>query len=205
MKRRNISPKKRYAVFERDNFTCQYCGRSVTKDNIKLEVDHKIPYSKGGSDEMHNLITSCFDCNRGKRDFLNYSKISIENITPELAYEVLPIIVKMLRGNTEGIKNNKKEYQKQLLKNLDRTMGIFNIRSDKYNTGMPFYKFLDTIEEKYKEYIKNNFTVLSSNESHLHLYKEYYSVKSDTDVAIKLIEGCRIPSKFIKNIIHQDY
>jgi hypothetical protein len=31
-----------------------------------LEVDHIEPVSKGGSDEYANLITSCFDCNRGK-------------------------------------------------------------------------------------------------------------------------------------------
>jgi hypothetical protein len=32
-----------------------------------LEVDHIHPVSKGGTDDSMNLITSCFDCNRGKR------------------------------------------------------------------------------------------------------------------------------------------
>ena len=31
-----------------------------------MEVDHIIAVSKGGSNESDNLITSCFDCNRGK-------------------------------------------------------------------------------------------------------------------------------------------
>lgn len=31
-----------------------------------LEVDHIIPVSEGGSDEMDNLTTSCWECNRGK-------------------------------------------------------------------------------------------------------------------------------------------
>ena len=35
---------------------------------VVLEVDHIMPRSKNGSDDMENLITSCFDCNRGKRD-----------------------------------------------------------------------------------------------------------------------------------------
>lgn len=31
-----------------------------------LEIDHIHPVSKGGDNEESNLITSCYDCNRGK-------------------------------------------------------------------------------------------------------------------------------------------
>lgn len=51
-------------VFHRDNYVCYYCGEK----GGKLEVDHIVPFSKGGSDEMDNLITSCLRCNRQKRD-----------------------------------------------------------------------------------------------------------------------------------------
>lgn len=51
-------------VFKRDNYTCQYCGQI----GGKLEADHINPFSKGGSDEMSNLITSCRKCNRQKKD-----------------------------------------------------------------------------------------------------------------------------------------
>ena len=63
-KRKNISKKVRFEVFKRDSFTCQYCGKSAP-DTV-LEVDHIIPVSKGGDNDISNLITSCFDCNRGK-------------------------------------------------------------------------------------------------------------------------------------------
>ena len=33
-----------------------------------LEVDHIKPVSKGGTNEIINLVTSCRDCNRGKSD-----------------------------------------------------------------------------------------------------------------------------------------
>jgi len=33
---------------------------------VPLEVDHVVPVSKGGKNDMANLITACFDCNRGK-------------------------------------------------------------------------------------------------------------------------------------------
>ena len=54
----------RKMVYERDNYTCVYCGAR----GVKFEVDHKIPFSRGGSDEMDNLVTACMCCNRQKRD-----------------------------------------------------------------------------------------------------------------------------------------
>lgn len=54
----------RFEVFKRDKFTCQYCGESAP--NVILEVDHIDPVSKGGTNDIMNLITSCRDCNRGK-------------------------------------------------------------------------------------------------------------------------------------------
>lgn len=67
---RDISLKIRFEILQRDNFTCQYCGKNTKEDKIKLEIDHKIPISKGGSNNPHNLITSCSECNRGKGSIL---------------------------------------------------------------------------------------------------------------------------------------
>ena len=63
-KRKSLSKKIRFEVFKRDNFTCRYCGKSAP--DVVLEVDHIIPVSKGGTDDICNLATSCLDCNRGK-------------------------------------------------------------------------------------------------------------------------------------------
>ena len=60
----SASLKLRFQVFKRDNFTCQYCGRKTPE--VILELEHIIPLSKGGTDELDNLTTSCFECNRGK-------------------------------------------------------------------------------------------------------------------------------------------
>jgi len=54
----------RFEVFKRDKFTCHYCGRKAP--DVVLHVDHIEPVSKGGTDDIVNLITSCFDCNLGK-------------------------------------------------------------------------------------------------------------------------------------------
>lgn len=59
-----ISKRFRFEVFKRDSFRCGYCGK--TPPQTILEVDHIDPKKNGGKDDLNNLITSCFDCNRGK-------------------------------------------------------------------------------------------------------------------------------------------
>lgn len=61
---RSISKSLRFAVLRRDDFSCTYCGRRPPE--VKLHIDHVIPWSKGGTTEMINLRAACEDCNLGK-------------------------------------------------------------------------------------------------------------------------------------------
>lgn len=65
-KRKPISARTRFEVFKRDSFKCQYCGKSAPE--VILHVDHIKPVSKGGDNEIVNLVTSCDQCNLGKSD-----------------------------------------------------------------------------------------------------------------------------------------
>jgi hypothetical protein len=65
-KRKALSKKIRFEVLKRDKFTCKWCGKSAVQDDVVLEIDHIIPVKEGGDNHMLNLVTSCFDCNRGK-------------------------------------------------------------------------------------------------------------------------------------------
>lgn len=66
-KRRLISGTTRQNVLMRDNYTCQICGATV-KDGAKLEIDHIIPHSKGGTNHENNLQVLCQQCNREKHN-----------------------------------------------------------------------------------------------------------------------------------------
>lgn len=77
-KRSPISPKLRFKIFERDNFTCQYCGEK--QPNVTLEIDHIKPVSKGGENNINNLRTSCKQCNIGKGAMIIGRNRIMENI-----------------------------------------------------------------------------------------------------------------------------
>lgn len=64
-KRVKVMPALRWQVFQRDDWKCVSCGRKAA-DGIILHVDHMIPRSKGGKDELENYQTLCHLCNIGK-------------------------------------------------------------------------------------------------------------------------------------------
>lgn len=62
--RAEMTLKKRFQIFKRDNFCCVKCGRRPPETT--LYIDHIIPVSKFGTNSDINLQTLCFECNMGK-------------------------------------------------------------------------------------------------------------------------------------------
>jgi len=63
-----MKPDPRQHIYERDNFTCRYCGWSgVTNFDQgllgSLTIDHVVPKKHGGSEEDSNLVVACHVCN----------------------------------------------------------------------------------------------------------------------------------------------
>ncbi|MFL5844504.1 MAG: HNH endonuclease [Solirubrobacteraceae bacterium] len=61
VKRETISERVRHEVWRRERGTCVDCG-----SRGRLEFDHIIPVSKGGSSTVRNLEIRCQGCNRSK-------------------------------------------------------------------------------------------------------------------------------------------
>jgi len=74
-----VSKKLRFSVFERDDFTCQYCGKNPNEHDIVLEVDHGVSVFDGGDNSLENLVTACFDCNRGKGKKTSIKKVKTKS------------------------------------------------------------------------------------------------------------------------------
>lgn len=99
--RKALSKKLRFEVFKRDNFTCQYCGAKAP-DAI-LEVDHITPVSKGGTNNILNLITACKGCNSGKTNIplSDYSAVSKQRKQAEEMQERREMIKLMSKWQVE--------------------------------------------------------------------------------------------------------
>lgn len=121
-KRQAISKTVRFEVFKRDKFKCQYCGASAP--HVLLQVDHINPIANNGTNELLNLITSCFDCNNGKRDKLLTDDTRITKQKEQLEQlqerrEQLEMMMEWhqgLKNLDEETVNKLKDYWEQLAK-----------------------------------------------------------------------------------------
>lgn len=145
MPRVGLSKKVRFEIFKRDQFRCRYCGKPVGL-GVVLEVDHIVPVAEGGTNDPANLVTSCFDCNRGKskrllsdpgvieadhkqrvkafkeqreqiRALIEYSKDQ-ENLVSELTRDVVRPILESLAEPEKDIPNDWKQSVKLFLEVL---------------------------------------------------------------------------------------
>lgn len=63
-KREAISKRLRFEILRRDGSSCRYCGRNAP--DVEIQVDHIVPVSLGGTNDLLNLVAACVDCNNGK-------------------------------------------------------------------------------------------------------------------------------------------
>lgn len=63
--RKPISADTRDFILQRDNYRCVKCN-----SRLKLEIDHIVPISRGGDNDIDNLQTLCKTCNVRKSNKL---------------------------------------------------------------------------------------------------------------------------------------
>lgn len=55
-------------------YTCIRCGKKLRKGDV--DIDHIIPQSRGGSNDINNLQCMCRTCNRSKQDDIDLNTVS---------------------------------------------------------------------------------------------------------------------------------
>ena len=74
---RHSVPVTRRAVFGRDGYTCQYCGRQAES------IDHVLPRSRGGEHTWENVVACCRTCNMRKGDRLPHEAGLVLHAKPQ--------------------------------------------------------------------------------------------------------------------------
>ena len=78
---RAVNWRLRFLVMQRDGFRCCNCGASPAKGHaVSLQVDHVLPWSRGGETTFENLQTLCETCNIGKSDLSATSRASDKDL-----------------------------------------------------------------------------------------------------------------------------
>lgn len=67
-KRKKYSKEERKIIYNKSNGCCELCGKRLLFEEITL--DHIVPLSMGGADDMENLQASCYACNQFKSNIL---------------------------------------------------------------------------------------------------------------------------------------
>ncbi|SKC88460.1 HNH endonuclease [Maledivibacter halophilus] len=67
---------KKY-IYIRDCGMCYFCGKKLLFKQMSL--DHYFPKSKGGPDDIFNLVCSCRKCNKYKKSFVpdDYKEVMV--------------------------------------------------------------------------------------------------------------------------------
>jgi hypothetical protein len=173
MDRKSISKKLRFEVFERNKFTCQYCGRSPQAHDCTLEADHIISVKNGGTNDINNLITSCWDCNRGKgAKTTHLPVIPDKEIELELAKERLEQVIAI------------NEYQRKINEIVEKT------KETKYEPIIPYLENLNQVLiEKIKKTFDKNVPMVSVN-VFIELIELAREKTKTVDDFMKFLNGC---------------
>ena len=67
--RRKFTEYERKTVYAKADGRCSICGRPIRFD--AMTIDHKVPLSKGGTNEISNLQSACEVCNLLKTSYRN--------------------------------------------------------------------------------------------------------------------------------------
>lgn len=166
--RQPISKKIRFELFKRDNFTCQYCGK--TPPTVVLEIDHIHPVSKGGKNGHDNLITACFDCNRGKSDGL----LSSVPETITLKAEVIAEREEQIKAFNKLLASKRRREDKQIAE-------LENI----YQETFEEYSW----KQKFRDSIRNNFMPFLAQDQLMMAISKACSKCADHEATLKYFCG----------------
>lgn len=172
-------------VLKRDGYRCVKCGASH-KDK-RLEVDHIIPVAKGGTNDIDNLRTLCWECNRDEGDILPDLGLKYDI---EIKENELNTLNRLLQENKNKLNSTSDEDDKieyryniiQLEKDISLVSTELNELKIKYQEEQESIR-LENEDKERKEFLFKKLVVTLSPTEKL-ILKEYYGLNNLSDEAM---------------------
>lgn len=172
-------------VFKRDGYRCVRCGASNKEK--RLEVDHIIPISRGGTNDIGNLQTLCWECNKDKGSVVPDLGLKYDIEIKENELKTLNRLIKENKNklNAATNENDRIEYAfniKQLEKDISSVSEELNELKIKYQDEQDRIK-IEKEEKERKEFLFKKLSVKLSPIEIL-ILKEHFDLNSLTDEAM---------------------
>lgn len=68
--RREFTYPEKQQIYEKSDYRCCWCGKKIEIHGKDSTIEHFIPISKGGTNDLKNLVCLCYDCNQAKNDMI---------------------------------------------------------------------------------------------------------------------------------------
>lgn len=180
-----FSEEIRDKVFRRDGYRCVKCG--AHRDQKRLEVDHIIPISKGGTNDIGNLQTLCWECNKDKGSIVPNLGLKYDI---EIKENELKTLNKLLQDNKEKLKNatnenDEIEYQFNI-NQLERD--IFSVNEELNKLQISYQEEQERIKIEKEEKERKEFLfkklVVKLTPIEILVLKEHYGLDNLSDEAM---------------------
>jgi len=123
---------KKY-IYERDNRKCYFCNKDLLFHQISL--DHYLPKSEKGPDDLFNIVLSCKKCNKYKKNKIpvDYEEVWLSNFKQA-------IMDKRITSSVTKLKHKELEDFSKMLDKIESIQEDWTVLQGK----------------KYRVYVKNN-------------------------------------------------
>ena len=205
--RGSISRATRRRVYQRDEFTCQFCRERFTR--TELTIDHLVPLDRGGLDEITNYVTCCKRCNQMKANLPTEEFVALLNIPlcdlpvhgdPVIDNEDLPIGIRQLRRilydqyRKENLHLTGKQAQKKLEKAYRRSFW-------ETDEGKALEEMFPTLPGHARIMVPEIRTIANNAREFWLLVELAKSANTRNLIGTSLTKGCDIEQRFRDSIL----
>ena len=178
-------------VLKKSKGRCCHCGKSL--DKYAMTMDHYIPLSKGGTNDLTNIVALCYDCNQDKDnkvvypfDFYRYLGM----------HDIIELMGIKKRYEKNGKWNDTKTFMREdavIVRYTSRHNVFKSFKKGGYACGVPMcvklekavYSDLDEIYKKTSKY-NNKYGLSTEN------LKEDITDVFSKGAIYKIVKGCEI-------------